>query len=430
MSLSLNSEQKEALKILDGKENIFLTGAAGTGKSFLIRHYLKSLQTQQDDFQKTCPILASTGAAAILVGGRTFHSFFGVGILEGGAHKTVERALENKKLKKRLQKTKSVIIDEISMLSGTHLWVAERICRKARENSEPWGGIRIIGVGDFAQLPPVNPHGTEKDWAFLDPVWEKTHFRPLILKIFMRSQHREFLEVLHRIRKGQLSPSVIDFLHSRKIPLPRNFSGTRLFARRDAVENYNLQQLQELPSPSHTFPTLYIGKENEVEKFKRQAPIPESLTLKEGALIMLRQNDVEGRWVNGSLGYIQAISEDELLIELLSGREITVEKSDFTLLNADGTPVVIANNFPLTLAWAVTIHKAQGATLDQMQADLRGLWEPGQAYVALSRVASPEGLYLEGWHPRSFLADPRVSKFHSELDELASVCPLSIPTNL
>jgi len=132
--------------------------------------------------------------------------------------------------------------------------------------------------------------------------------------------------------------------------------------------------------------------------------------------VMMRQNDVEGRYVNGSLGRVEKISNETLLISLLSGRRVEIEKATFTLLDAEGNPVVAATNFPVSLAWAMTIHKAQGTTLDRVQVDLRRIWEPGQAYVALSRARDPQGLYIDGWSPQAIMADPLVEKFHMSLN--------------
>src|SRR5262245_52435234 len=176
---TLNADQEQALEALQGTGNVFLTGAAGSGKSFLLRHYLR------DRDPELFPVLATTGAAAILVGGRTFHSFFGLGIMEGGERATVERALRNRRLVRRLKKTEAVVIDEISMLAGTTLRAAEQIAREARGNTRPWGGLRVVAVGDFCQLPPVNAWGSGKEWAFLDPTWTKSEFEPAILREIM-----------------------------------------------------------------------------------------------------------------------------------------------------------------------------------------------------------------------------------------------------
>lgn len=405
MASKLNADQLIALDILKNKNNVFITGAAGSGKSFLLRHYLKD---------NDIPILASTGAAAILVGGRTFHSFFGLGIMEGGVQATVARAAQNKRLVRRLKKSHCVIIDEISMISGPTLRAAEQIARKARENSSPWGGLRIIAVGDFAQLPPVNPFNKQREWAFLDETWALSEFQTVVLKEIMRSSDIQFLEILNEVRVGKMNSRVQDFLNSRIESKPSG-EYTRLFPRRDAVEKFNLERLSEIKHPLQSFETIYEGKEKDIENFRKHSPIADTVQLKIDALVMMRQNDPEGRWVNGSLGRVKNISSEILIIDLLSGRTIELEKTIFTLLDAEGNPVVTAKNFPVSLAWAMTIHKAQGATLDRMLVNLNNLWEPGQAYVALSRARDPNGLFVESWSKNSIFSDPLVSQFHSQL---------------
>lgn len=407
--MELNTDQRAALEALRSSDNVFLTGAAGSGKSFLLRHFLK------DKDPKSFPILATTGSAAILVGGRTFHSFFGLGIMEGGVKATVERAGKNRRLMKRLKETESIIIDEISMLAATTLRAAEEIACVARGNTRPWGGIRVIAVGDFCQLPPVNPFKKEKEWAFLDSTWHKSSFVPAIMREIMRTTDKEFLRILNLVRYGRVTGDVGDFLNRRCVKIPADFEGTRLFARRDDVERHNLERLSKLTTPLHTFNTTYRGNAKSIEDFKRHAPIPETISLREGALVMLRQNDPKNKWVNGSLGHLKEIKPLHLGIQLLNGRDVLVERNDFTLLDAEGMPAVTASNFPVTLAYAITIHKAQGTTLDKMTVDLRRLWEPGQAYVALSRARASDALWIEGWNTASIFLDPAVLEFHRSL---------------
>jgi len=411
---SLNDGQRRALELLRSDHNVFLTGAAGSGKSFLVRQFLREKNT------RTFPVLASTGAAAVLVGGRTFHSFFGLGIMEGGFDATVTRGIENKRVVNRLKKTEGVIIDEVSLLSGVTLRAAETIARQARGNDRPWGGLRVVAVGDFAQLPPVDPFRKEKDWAFLDSTWKWSEFESIVLSEIMRARGQDhFLEVLNAIRIGQVTPKAKAFLEERKsagqIHRGKHFDGTKLFGRRIDAEAYNLQRLVSLSGDDHVFETKYTGQEKSIQDFKRHAPIGDVIRVKVGALVMLRQNDVEGRWVNGSLGHIKKVYPNMLSISLASGREIEIERATFSLLNAEGLPVVSATNFPINLAYGITIHKAQGLTVDRLLVDLKGFWEPGQAYVALSRARSAEGLYLEDWDPRSILADPQVTRFHQAL---------------
>lgn len=426
---ALTSCQTKGLDVLERQGNVFLTGAAGTGKSFLLQRYLSG------KFTENFPIVASTGAAAVLVGGRTFHSFFGLGILEGGPDATVTRALRSGKLINRLNRACCVIIDEVSMLSGTTLKTAETVARRARGGSEPWGGLRIIAVGDFAQLPPVTPDNKGKDWAFLHPVWQESDFQPALLSTVMRTQDIEFLTILNFVREGIANDQVHAFLNRRITASTEHEEGTRLYPHRAQAEAYNLRRLEAIQHPLRSFKTQYAGKEKFIEAAQKVVPIPETLLLKKGALIMMRKNDITGglHYVNGSLGYIQEITDDSLEIKLFSGEEIEVGKEKFSYLDGDGNEVIAAWNFPVTLAWATTIHKAQGASLDRMIVDLYALWEPGQAYVALSRVRSGSGLLIERWSPASILAEPLVTQFYNTLADKAQKYvprPLYVPPRM
>ena len=166
---------------------MFLTGEAGAGKSFVIREFRRSLD------EKNFPTLASTGAAAVLVGGRTFHSFFGLGIMEGGAEATLQRALGDRRVVRRMQKIDGFIVDEVSMLSADTLAVAERICQLARDDHRPWGGVKAIVVGDFAQLPPVTRWGQQRIWAFESHAWLKSEFESIYLSENHRTGEKDFI---------------------------------------------------------------------------------------------------------------------------------------------------------------------------------------------------------------------------------------------
>jgi ATP-dependent exoDNAse (exonuclease V) alpha subunit len=411
MTFNFSKDQELGWELLNGSDNIFLTGEAGSGKSYLIRQFIKSKNLRQ------FPVLASTGAAAVLVGGRTFHSFMGLGIMEGGVHKTIEKALKDKKLKKRLKEIEGFVVDEISMLSGSTIYAADQICRLVRETPQPWGGLRVIMVGDFAQLPPVERNKLSREWAFRSPTWETSDFKSVLLKQNMRSQNSEFLNVLNLIRKGLADESVAEFLNSKKsdLDIDSDFEGTRLFPLRQQAESYNLKELHKLDGKLYQFSTEYSGSSQHIEALKKSGPLSEELFLKLNALVMLRQNDPKMRWVNGSTGFIRKIEDDFLEVELLNRKVVEISPADFSLLNADGQVVANARNFPISLAYATTIHKAQGMTLDRLQVNLKSLWEPGQAYVAVSRITDPTELKVEDWHTSSIKADPIVISFYEQL---------------
>lgn len=406
--IKLSQCQTAALEALEsGEGNIFLTGKAGSGKSFLIQQYLRqSLQR--------IPVLASTGAAAILVRGRTFHSFFGLGILEGGLEKTVRRAVKNSRVQKQLNRNDEVIIDEVSMIPGAALEAAEKVARIIRECDMPWGGMRVIAVGDFAQLPPVSRYGERTDWCFEHPVWQASCFDVHALKSIFRTKDAEFLEVLNSIRLGEFTPEVEEFLQRHRVVDGFEFTGTRLMPRKAAVSAYNEKRLRELPGEATVFKTEYLGQQRFVDQLKKNAPVGEEVVLKEGALVMILRNDHWGRWVNGSLGHVSAIEDNKLEIQLLSGGIAELERTAFELLDIEGKTVASARNFAVALAYASTIHKAQGMTVDSILVDLRNLWESGQAYVALSRVREAKNLFIQDFTPGSFKIDERVQSFYRQ----------------
>lgn len=406
-AMELTPCQSLALNDLQSKNNVFLTGEAGTGKSFLLHHYILR-------YSPKAPVLASTGAAAVLIGGRTFHSFFGLGILEGGRERTVDKAIKNGKLRKRLKECEEIVIDEISMLPGEVLATAEEIVRTVREIDAPWGGLRVVAVGDFAQLPPVTRSFSQRDWGFLHPVWKYSEFQTICLQSPIRYIDSEFYEVLNTIRLGDMSEKVKGLLALRQgMDLPSEV--THLYPRRNKVKEYNDKRLGELDSDLTVIKTLYDGRPTAIEQLKRNAPVPELLHLKEGAYVMLQQNDPIGRWVNGSTGWVRNIGKEKISVELVNGKFVKVAKVSFSQIDAEGDIVASAVNFPMTLAYATTIHKSQGQTFEKAVVDLKGLWEPGQAYVALSRLRSQKGLYLKGWETKSFRVDPAVSEFYQNI---------------
>lgn len=411
----LSEEQQIALDLLKSGDNIFLTGGAGSGKSFVVRELMKDLSSE------AMPILASTGAAAVLLGGRTFHSFFGIGIMEGGLEATVARAMNDKKLMKRLAKVDGIVIDEISMIPGEALAAAEFLSEAARESTLPWGGMRVIAVGDFGQLPPVTMSGKKRDWCFLHEVWKKTNFINYQLKFNQRVQESEYLAVLDQVRTGKLDAKARDFLNSRVRVHDEDEPGTRLFPRRDQSEFYNQKKLNEINQDEEIIPSIYLGEEKFITSLKKNAPVPDELKLKIDCRVLFLKNDAQKRYVNGTRGTVVDIESDHIIVrkDRLDGsgfgREIKVEKMQFSLLDADGNIKASVIQFPLALAYATTIHKSQGATIDELWCDLSSLWEPGQAYVALSRLRDSHGLHIVRWSERSIITDPAVSLFYSQM---------------
>ena len=408
LKLEPTSEQKQALELLHSKKNIFLTGSAGTGKSFVVSYYLKQ-------FKNSIPILASTGVAAVLVGGRTFHSFFGLGIMEGTKDKIIHKAMKSKKLEARIKKAKTLFIDEISMIDPEAFETASSIAQLIKESQLPFGGIRIVVIGDFFQLPPINK---DLPWMFENQLWKDLDFTTIELKKSMRTQDRQFFEMLNQVRKGRCTEETKTFFNSRVSDIKEDFEGTVLFAHNYKVEAYNNKQLEKLDGPAQTFPTEVTKKSAEKRDSKKligMTPLPEVLTIKKNALVMIRKNDVNFKYVNGTLARVVEMKQDQISIKLLNGKPIDLERAEFKVHDADGKERASIKNFPITLAWATTIHKSQGASIDKVHVDLEGLWENGQAYVALSRAKSPEGLLIKDWNPASIKTDQGVIDFYSNL---------------
>lgn len=407
MIKNLNPQQKKALKVLlQGKQNVFLTGAAGTGKSYVIK-LLREIKKLNND---TIPMVASTGAASLLVNGVTFNSYFGLGIMAGGVEMTIENAITNRTVCERIVYTDTIIIDEISMISASVLKAANLLCQRVRQNKKFFGGMRVIAVGDFFQLGPYSE--TDKvDWVFDGPCWKQGKFKKIELTTIMRTKDKKFLDVLAKVRHGKVDATVKKFLNSRLVKNIDQFDGPRIFSRNHEVDSYNTKRLSQLTTPLFSFKTQYAGEPFAVNRIKENLVIPDVLQIRKGALVMMRVNNFQEGYVNGTVGTVVGITEDVLTIKKTSGETIHVKKHIFEFVNGSGEVIGRARNFPMTLAWAVTIHKAQGASIDKALVSLDRLWLHGQAYTALSRLSSAGGLYITSWNKESFLIDKKVLKF-------------------
>jgi ATP-dependent DNA helicase PIF1 len=417
--MQLNEGQKIGLAALESESNVFLTGQAGVGKTTLIKSFLEGKNPRR------FPVIAPTGVAALLAGGRTAHSAFGLKTMAGDDEDIIAEVLSNDKVCVRLESWKGFLLDEVSMVDARMFNIMERIAREVRGTSEPWGGLRVVAVGDFAQLPPVDVNNRrEKSWAFKSSAWKETNFQSVMLTEIMRTTDSEFIEILNFIRRGIVNERVKDFLNAHLLKDTAQFEGTRLFGKRVDVDRYNLQKLRELPSTEVVFDTQYEGSDYDIERIKKTAPLGERITLKSGALVMIRVNDPDGDYVNGSLGWVESCSQWSSAIEVrlmnpsAAGVDrVWLEPFTFEMKNGEGRITATATNFPVSLAYAMTIHKTQGATLDKVLINANDFWEVGQCYVALSRVKSPQGLFLQSWSPSSIKADREVMAFYDSLNK-------------
>lgn len=408
----LNLTQRFALKkLLEDKDNIFLTGPAGTGKSQVIKIFRQIKAMHQINI----PIVASTGAAALLVNGITFNSYFGLGIMSGGKDETINRAMGKRSVCERIIYTDVIIIDEISMISGEVFQAANELCQKIRRNKNLFGGIRVICVGDFAQLGPYS-EDESIDWVFENPAWKKGSFYSIQLKEVMRTKEKDFLSILSKVREGVVDKNVINFLNSKKISKKdsENFKGARIFSRNKEVDSYNQTQLDLIEDREVCLETKFVGEDFAINSLKKNLVIAESIKIKKNALVMLRVNNPKEGYINGTMGHILSLSPGKIIIQRLDGQKISVTPHVFEFRNGAGNLTGAAKNFPITLAWAITIQKSQGASLDLAVMSLERLWLPGQAYTALSRLKSSAGLFITGWDQSSIIADAKVINFYKK----------------
>ena len=401
--IEINEEFAKALDLFDrSPDSLFLTGKAGTGKSTLLQYFM-------DQTKKNVVVLAPTGVAALNIGGQTIHSFFK---FKPGI--TLDEAIKlGKKAKKKAfyQKIKIIIIDEISMVRADLLDAVDLFLQTAKENKKPFGGIRMIFIGDLYQLPPVvNFQEREcffslykSPYFFTAKVMENPLFKLCFLELekIYRQKDELFIETLNAIRNKTVTDAHLTLLNSRVIKNEIDDEGSiYLTATNQAAAIINEEKLSKIKKKNVSFEADILG--NFAEKM---APTDKKLKLKVGAQVMFLMNEPSGLWVNGSIGKVIEIGFDEIEVELTTGKVVTVHRHIWKMYNyfLDEVTKVITQEevgafeqFPLKLAWAITIHKSQGKTFDKVIVDLqRGSFAHGQTYVALSRSTSLEGLFLK-----------------------------------
>jgi ATP-dependent DNA helicase PIF1 len=433
----LNEEQKAAFDAVVAGESIFITGPGGTGKSFLLQtlyaHY-KGLTG------KTMAITALTGCAALLIGpfAKTLHSWAGIGLGRGAAAALAAAIATDTKKRKRWRSTNCLVIDEVSMMTPTLLETLDEVGRIVRKSPLPFGGLQIVFVGDFYQLPPVvkdiaalSPGAAEKTFAFESPVWAKTVQRTVQLTQIVRQKDPVFQMILNEARVGALSPASYEALEARKTMewKGQEIKPTLLFTKNTDVAAINERQLDKLKGDERVFTAKTKASpkipaqivEWAVEKLDKDAPYEIELSLKVGAQVMLLTNqDPEAGLVNGSRGVVTGFSVDGLpLVKFLHGPPFPA-RVEWAAWSSDADREedrVVREQIPLRLAYALTIHKSQGSSLDSALVDVGpSTFEYGQAYVALSRVRSLEALYIYEIHPRAFRAHPAVTAFYAGLN--------------
>lgn len=390
--------QETALEILKKDGNVFLTGQPGTGKSYLVNQYVNWLL----DNGKIPTVTASTGIAAVHVGGTTLHSWAGVRDDNSLTAEDMDDILENDYVRRRICQTEILIIDEISMVSAKLLNVISKLAMIARGNMTPFGGIKVVAVGDFFQLPPV-----KGDFAFESETWKQANFTVCYLHEQHRQSEQVFNDILTNIRAGFLHEDQKQIIRSRVIEDVSKLENViRIETHNVNVDNINDMKLTRHEGVPQTYVMTDSGNELAIKALKKNCLSPERLTLKVGVPVLLTRNDVDKRYVNGSQGIVTALYPNSVKVELRNGLEVELETQKWERCEGYGAnKKVIASisQIPLKLAYAITTHKSQGMTLDAAVIDVTKAFAPGQAYVAVSRVKSLEGLYFQGKLTQNFL---------------------------
>lgn len=419
-----------ALGAIMSGDNVFVTGPGGSGKSYTIK-------TIQSLYAGSVLTVAPTGAAAINVDGMTAHRAFGLTM--GVATKKDTEEIKPKV--KRLLKSKAlkiIIIDEISMFRADKLWEMDMKCRLSRRQpNKPFGGLQICMFGDFFQNPPVLTEA-EKEMYFqfhntelccFSDTWQELNPYPVILEKVYRQNSVHFSTMLNCLRRGQRIPEIVQFMNTHCFDNGKPLDAITITSTNAAADKVNKKRFEEVPG----MPTLYAAKKT--GDFS-QKPVPEEIYLKEGAKVMITVNDPKGfdepEYVNGSRGVIIELGKESVKVRLEDDRVVDVEP--YVWENVEYNPIKVRNSdgttseelekitigeyraLPIRLGWAVTIHKAQGLTLPELNIDFGyGAFAPGMAYVAFSRATSAKGLrLLRKVKEKDIIVDQRIVRFYEE----------------
>jgi len=438
----LNTEQRAAFDAVISGESLFITGPGGTGKSFLLQTLYANYKAASG--KKIC-VTAMTGCAALLLGpwAKTLHSWAGIGLGRSPVDAIVTAIVMDKHKKKRWVQTDCLVIDEVSMLTPTLLEYLDAVGRRVRKKDAPFGGLQLVLVGDFYQLPPVSKdQGSEKTFAFESALWPK---KAVKLTQILRQKDPLFQEILNEARTGELSPESYAILEARKTMSwkRQEIKPTLLFTKNQDVNSINSHQLDKLGGEVRTFIAKTTSAPSKlqpdvlkmiVDKIDRDAPYEVELNIKERCQVMLLQQQYEEKQVtdekgksrmvkmaitglvNGSRGVVTGFDSDgNPKVKFMNGRCITIRPGKWSS-DSEGDDGVTREQIPLRLAYALTIHKAQGASLDSALIDVGpSTFEYGQAYVALSRVRNLDALFIFEISPRAFRSHPLVKKFYEEL---------------
>lgn len=412
-------KQNEAFEILKLGASVFLTGSAGSGKTYLLNKYAGYLKSKKIN----AAVTASTGIAATHIGGITIHSWCGIGIAKRLSKTEFKTILNKKYLKNRLNKAKVLIIDEISMFDADRLDLVDNVCRAFKNSILPFGGMQVIFCGDFFQLPPVNGGNEKNEYAFKANVWSEAYLKICYLNEQYRHKDEKFIKVLNNIRNSEIDEGTLTALKTRiNQPVRGNITPTKLFTTNNdvnAINDFELAKIKKVEAVYQMQSSHQKGKKHLKDFLIKNCMAPERLVLKEGAVVMFVKNKFDesgfAQYVNGTLGKVIGFSEFDNypIVETYDNRRIIAYPREWTVEEGNEIFAKISQ-VPLRLAWAITVHKSQGMSLDEAIIDLRNAFDYGMGYVALSRVRSLNGMELLGLNKMSLQVNPEIAKKNKE----------------
>lgn len=417
---SLSKEKQLVVKSIQQGENVFVTGGAGTGKTYLL-NFIKRYFADRN-----LSVTASTGIAAVNIAGATIHSWAGIGLGNLPVNQIVKNIFSAKfsKIRKRILNTKILAIDEVSMLSTQTLDLISEVLKAVKDNPAPMGGIQTLFFGDFLQLPPV-ANNNMIDFCFNSKTWKDLNLEIFNLEEIYRQKDSKLINLLQNLRIGNIGEDEIEILKSRTNIADNNkaIRPTILTSHNNRAHSINQQQLNAIPQEIKTFKADYFGDKKKIELLKKNSIAAEVLTLKVGAQVMMIKNTYQKEGViNGSLGIVKGFSSKKSypIVEFNNGTRITVKPEEWLIEKFDEKKKELVceagvNQIPLIMSWAITIHKSQGLTLDKISCDLSNIFSPGQAYVALSRARSLEGIYISSIDFGRIRADESAVSFYKKI---------------
>ena len=425
---SFNKNQKDAFEAMINGHNVFITGPGGSGKSHVINYFVDYFKNNLETKDEKIYVTSSTGLSSLLINGITINQYAGIGVFDKENDYYIKRINRNKAIRERWLKTKTLIIDEISMISSDFFEKLDLLAQKIRKNKSPFGGIQIILSGDFLQLPPIK----STNFCFESFSWDITIQKTFYFNEIIRQKEVSFQNVLNKIRIGVVDDEVrktIDSCYKRKLENKDGIIPTLLFSLKDMVKTYNEEKLNDLinkDNEKQLYESKYVfskkikdeSKAGYIELINSQySNIDDKILMTKYSQVMLNVNIPEEKLANGSRGVIIGFSFNEYknpIVQFLDGKILEIKPHDYKIEEANES--VIKRQIPLIHAWAITIHKAQGMSLEYIQTDIgQSIFEYGQAYVVLSRIRSLEGLSLINIDYSKIKAHPKIIEFYNKL---------------